>query len=123
MMFFWLKIADKGIFSVCFYYISGKQPQESKGSLKRLKIGQDELTPTTWGMQLKEASGNNIRLSIMTSAKAVTGEYEVFIETQSTDSSGETVTSRYKHDEKVYILFNAWCKGGRLTSESKILIT
>ena len=89
---------------------SGKRPQESKGSLVRVAI-HDNLTPTKWGMQVKAASGNTVRLSIMSPANAITGQYEVFIETKYKDSSGEILTSRYQHKEPVYILFNAWCAG------------
>ncbi|XP_068710899.1 protein-glutamine gamma-glutamyltransferase K-like [Montipora foliosa] len=87
---------------------TGKRPQESKGSLTRVSI-QESLTPVAWGMQIKEAGGNTVRLSIMPPANAITGQYEIFIETKSKNSSGEILTYRYKHEEQFYILFNAWC--------------
>ena len=71
----------------------------------------DTVTPSQWGMQVKEANGNTVRLSIMSSAKAIIGPYEVFIETKGKDSSGDVYMSRYKHKEEIYILFNAWCAG------------
>ena len=89
----------------------GERPQESKGSIVRA-ANSDALTPNEWGMQVKEASRNTVRLSIMPSAKKATiGRYEVFIETKSKSSSVEESMSRYQHKEDIYILFNAWCAG------------
>ena len=62
-------------------------------------------------MQVKEANGNTVRLSIMSAAKAIIGPYQVMIETKSKDSSGEVSMSRYKHEKEIYILFNVWCSG------------
>ena len=52
-----------------------------------------------------------MRLTIMPSAKAMIGEYEVFVETKMKDAAGKKSVFRYKDDDKVCILFNAWCKG------------
>ena len=71
----------------------------------------DALTPTKWGMQVKEAHGNTVHLSIMSSAGAIVGRYEIFIETKSKRSSDEESMSRYQHDEQICVLFNAWCAG------------
>ncbi|XP_044172824.1 protein-glutamine gamma-glutamyltransferase K-like isoform X1 [Acropora millepora] len=87
---------------------TGKRPLESKGSLKRVTV-QDSLTPMTWGMQIKENNGNTVRLSIMPAATAIIGQYEMSVETKSTDSSGEKFIHRFQHKEHLYILFNAWC--------------
>lgn len=64
-----------------------------------------------WGVQIKENNGNTVRLSIMPAANAIIGQYEMFIETKSTDSSGEKFVHRFQHKEHLYILFNAWCTG------------
>ena len=71
----------------------------------------DGLSPNQWGMQVKEANGSNVRLSIMSSAKAIIGRYEIFIETKRKESSGDASFFRYKHDEQICVLFNAWCSG------------
>ena len=88
--------------------LTGNQPKQSKGSLVRVVI-QETLTPTQWGMQIKEANGNTVRLSVMSAAKAIVGRYEVFIETKNKDLPGKM--SRYKLEEEICILFNAWCPG------------
>ena len=75
-------------------------------------------------MQIKEAGGNTVRLSIMPPANAITGQYEIFIETKSKNSSGEILTYRYKHEEQFYILFNAWCAGNTaLSSHSPFVMS
>ena len=47
----------------------------------------------------------------MPSAKAMIGQYEVFVETIMKDGDGSKLVFRYKDDDKVCVLFNAWCKG------------
>ena len=65
-------------------------------------------------MQVKEADGETVQLSIMSSAQAAIGYYDVIVETKSKDSSGEESLHRYRHEEQICILFNAWCKGNFL---------
>ena len=101
--------------SPCFIVlVLGKRPQESKGSIVRVAVG-ESLSPKHWGMQVKEASGSTVHLSIMSSAKAIIGRYEVFIETKHKGASGEESLFRYKHEEQICVLFNAWCSGNLLT--------
>ena len=99
---------------VLLYLFLGKRPQESKGSIVRVAVG-ESLSPKHWGMQVKESSGSTVHLSIMSSAKAIIGRYEVFIETKCKKASGEESLFRYKHKEQICILFNAWCSGNLLT--------
>lgn len=89
----------------------GKRPQESKGSIVRVAVDESQLLPTQWGMQLKKAHGSTVRLSIMSSAKAIIGRYEVFIETKRKNVSEQESLFRYKHEEEICVLFNAWCSG------------
>ncbi|KAJ7377337.1 hypothetical protein OS493_029696 [Desmophyllum pertusum] len=89
-------------------FVTGKNPQQNKGGIVRVQI-RDALVLSKWGMQVKEANGNTVRLSIMSSAQAAIGYYDVMVETKSKDSSGEESLYRYKHEEQICILFNAWC--------------
>ena len=93
-----------------FYSLTGKNPKQSKRGIVRIRV-RDTLILSKWGMQVKEANGKTVRLSIMSSAQAAIGYYDVIVETKSKDSSGEKSLHRYKHEEKICILFNAWCKG------------
>lgn len=64
----------------------------------------DALVLSKWGMQVKEANGNTVRLSIMSSANAAIGYYDVMVETRSKDSSGDEALYRYKHEEQIFYL-------------------
>lgn len=86
----------------------GSRPQESKGSIVRVAI-HEILNPVTWGMKIKQISGKTLHLTVMPSAKALIGQYEVFVETKMADDKKSVF--RYKDDDKVCVLFNAWCKG------------
>ena len=52
-----------------------------------------------------------MHLVVMPSAKALIGQYEVFVETKMTNAAGKKIVFRYKDDDTVCVLFNAWCKG------------
>ena len=93
---------------------TGKNPTQNKRGIVRVQIG--EVKNLKWGMQVKkqegeQASGNTVQLSIMSSAQASIGYYDVMVETKSKDSSGEESLHRFKHQEQICMLFNAWCKG------------
>ncbi|CAH3034647.1 unnamed protein product [Porites lobata] len=87
---------------IILQFATGKKPQESKGSLVRVTL-RDVLTPKQWGMKIKE-------VSVIPSANAIIGRYEVFLETKTRDSDGKLSVFRRKEDEIVCILFNAWCQ-------------
>lgn len=70
-----------------------------------------DLDSAQWGMKISKVSGKIMRLTVMPSAKAVIGDYEVYVETKMLDSSGKKLICKYKDKEKLCILFNAWCKG------------
>lgn len=67
-------------------------------------------------MKIKQISGNTMHLVVMPSAKALIGQYEVFVETKMTNAAGKKKVFRYKDDDTVCVLFNAWCKGKILTT-------
>lgn len=101
-----------------FLTISGSRPQESKGSIVRVLLS-DTLTPAKWGMKIKQISGKTMHLVVMPSAKALIGQYEVFVETKMTNAAGEKLVFRYKDDDTICVLFNAWCEGNRNTFADK----
>lgn len=96
-------------------YFAGSRPQESKGSISRAVIQDNYLDPAQWGMKISKVSGKTICLTIMPSAKAIIGDYEVYVETKMVDTSGKKLVCKYKDNEKLCILFNAWCKGKKET--------
>lgn len=62
-------------------------------------------------MKIKQNRGKAMRLTVMPSVKAIIGDYEVFVETTMKDAAGKKLVFRYQDDDKICILFNAWCKG------------
>ena len=70
-------------------------------------------------MKIKQISGNTMHLEVMPSAKALIGQYEVFVETKMTNAAGKKLVFRYKDDDTICVLFNAWCKGNRNTVADK----
>jgi len=101
-------------------HFAGSRPQESKGSISRAVIQDNhDLDPAHWGMKISKVSGKTVRLTIMPSAKAIIGDYEVYVETKmapsENDTSGKKLICKYKDNEKLCILFNAWCKGKKET--------
>lgn len=94
---------------VVLQFVTGRRPQESKGSVIRALLRQT-LSTTQWGIKVKQVSGKTVRFTVMPSAKAMIGQYEVFVETIMNDADGSKLVFRYKDDDKVCVLFNAWCK-------------
>ena len=68
-------------------------------------------------MKIKEFSGTKMHLTVIPSANAIIGRYEVFLETKTRDSDGKLSVFRRKEDEIVCILFNAWCEGTAILLE------
>ena len=59
------------------------------------------LLTSKWGMQIKEANGNTVRLSVMSSAQAVPGYYNVRVETKSQDCFGATSLYQLKNGQQI----------------------
>ncbi|XP_029193882.2 protein-glutamine gamma-glutamyltransferase K-like [Acropora millepora] len=96
--------------TIVLQFVTGSRPQESKGSISRAVVQDNYLDPAHWGVKISKVSGKTIRLTIMPSAKAIIGDYEVYVETKMVDTSGKALICKYKDNEKLCILFNAWCK-------------
>ena len=74
----------------------------------------DDLTTSRWGMKIKHAQEKTVCLTVMSSAKAFVGKYDLYVETRiksDAEDSGDQLEFRYKHKEEMIVLFNAWCKG------------
>lgn len=77
--------------------------RQSRKTTVRVEI-QDVLLLSQWGMQLKEANKKSIHLSVIASAQALPGDYDVIVGTESLDSSGETAMYRCKNRERIYLV-------------------
>ena len=59
------------------------------------------LLRSQWGMQIKEANGNIVRLSVMSSDQATAGYYNVRVETKTQDFFGETSLYQLKNGQQI----------------------
>ncbi|XP_015764526.1 PREDICTED: protein-glutamine gamma-glutamyltransferase Z-like [Acropora digitifera] len=87
--------------TIVLQFVTGSRPQESKGSISRAVVQDNNLDPAHWGVKISKVSGKTIRLTIMPSAKAIIGDYEVYVETKMVDTSGKALICKYKDNEKL----------------------
>ncbi|XP_060081830.1 hemocyte protein-glutamine gamma-glutamyltransferase-like [Ylistrum balloti] len=51
-----------------------------------------------------------LEIEVLTPPSCVVGDWDLHVYTISKDKRGETKKLHYKHDQDIFILFNAWCK-------------
>ena len=81
-------------------YSSDKNCDQKKVDIVRVEFCK-ALLRSKWGMQIKEANGNTVRLSVMSSDQAMVGYYNVRVETKSKDSFSETSLYQLKNGQKI----------------------
>ena len=89
---------NSGLIHVLPY--ADRNSNENKAVVVRVEV-RDALLLSKWGMQVKETNGNRVRLSIMSSAQAAIGCYDVMVETKSKNSSQEASLYRCKNGERI----------------------
>ncbi|XP_022797905.1 coagulation factor XIII A chain-like isoform X2 [Stylophora pistillata] len=94
---------DSDVITLHFVSVADEDIRQSRKTTVRVEI-QDVLLLSQWGMQLKEANKKSIHLSVIASAQALPGDYEVIVGTESLDSSGETAMYRCKNRERIYLV-------------------
>ena len=93
------------------FHTTGNRPKESKKSLIRVKEV-EHLSTKAWGMRLSETHGPTVHVTVMSPADAIAGEYSLYVETRTNvEGTDKQLIYRTKQSQKLYILFNAWCKG------------
>ncbi|XP_031574410.1 protein-glutamine gamma-glutamyltransferase K-like [Actinia tenebrosa] len=100
---------DESRDKVILQFVTGPRPQQSKKSIIRLQ-NSNSLSTSSWGMHIVEHRGATVEMSVMSPADAIVGEYSLFVETRSNRYGGNHHSFKQKRDEKIIILFNAWCK-------------
>ena len=90
-------------------------PSDTKFDQKEVATVRVEFRNTflrsKWGMQIKEANGNTVRLSVMSSAQATAGYYNVRVETKSRDCFGATSLYQLKNGQQICFMED---NGGKL---------
>ena len=109
---------------ICFHLCftpTGSHPKESKKTLIRVHEV-EELTTQSWGMKLNTIDEQSVEVIVMSPADAIVGDYSIYVET-TTKQEGldEDLVYRRKLPHKLYILFNAWCKGKKIVNESRAI--
>lgn len=79
---------------------SDKNFDQKKVAIVRVEFC-NALLRWKWGMQIKEANGNTVRPSVMSSVQATVGYYSVRVETKSQDSFGETSLYQLKNGQQI----------------------
>ena len=98
--------------------IAGKAPKQTKNTLVKVPIV-DRLEPTEWGAVIESnrapsGGGAELDVRVMSASDAVVGLYSLYVETRLSGDENDNTDDklyRYKHPGKIYIIFNAWCKG------------
>lgn len=92
-------------------YSSDKNCDQKKVGIVRVEFC-NALLRSKWGMQIKEANGNTVRLSVVSSHQATAGCYSVRVETKSKDSFGETSLYQLKNGQQICFVEENWDKLG-----------
>lgn len=79
----------------------------SKGTQVNVPVVEN-LEGGRWGAAVVKQEGNQIHLSVNTSATAAVGRYQLLVETTCT---GGHAVSTHNPNNDVFILFNPWCEG------------
>ncbi|XP_050399460.1 protein-glutamine gamma-glutamyltransferase 4 isoform X1 [Patella vulgata] len=90
-------------------FVTGARPQQSKGTVIPV-VGNETIDPNGWGYKMVLDNGKYVTLRIRSSASAIMGRYQLFIDTVHKRQKDGPEKYRYKHPDDIYILFNPWCK-------------
>ncbi|OWF50628.1 protein-glutamine gamma-glutamyltransferase K-like [Mizuhopecten yessoensis] len=90
----------------------GDQPKESKGSLVRIPVvltkkGVSSDMARCWGVCTLDTSEKSVTLTLTSPPDIYIGKYNLFVESNLKD---QDMVKRYKHEDEIIIIFNAWCK-------------
>ncbi|XP_014666133.1 PREDICTED: coagulation factor XIII A chain-like [Priapulus caudatus] len=93
--------------TIILQFVTGKRPQESKGTVRRLEVHKEQYHIDRWCAQLLNIGDKTANVRVMTRADAIVGQYSLYVETVAQDADG-VLHHRYKHDDDIYLLFNPW---------------
>ncbi|KAJ8031450.1 Protein-glutamine gamma-glutamyltransferase K [Holothuria leucospilota] len=88
---------------------TGEHPLTSDGTLVVAKMV-NKFDARQWGFKVASSSGNNVTLTVKSSANALVGEHQLDIVTHVTKDGAQEHRFRKGLKTTVYILFNPWCK-------------
>ncbi|XP_029635878.1 protein-glutamine gamma-glutamyltransferase K-like [Octopus sinensis] len=118
----------KEIDDIVLQFSVGEKPQESKGTLIRLKLFEDlrpralnKVKRNKWIVKCLSIEGETIQVEVSPSVNSSVGNYLIFVETKNADEKDDEV-ERYLHGENFIMLFNPWCKDDTVYMENEKLL-
>ncbi|XP_076448843.1 protein-glutamine gamma-glutamyltransferase K-like isoform X2 [Babylonia areolata] len=102
--------------SVVLQFTVGPRPQESKGTLVRLRLdlkNRSEVATLSaqWSATVSSCSEKVLKVAVSSPATAIIGKYELFVETLLKQNDVKAVRRYEVEDFSVILLFNPWCAG------------
>ena len=95
--------------------IAGSRPQQSKGTVIRIKVSKDpqDTTKKEWEASVKRVEQNDcITYTVEPAATAIVGPYHLSVETQHEQKKSDYQEMRHTiSDMALYLIFNPWCPG------------
>ncbi|XP_069113248.1 protein-glutamine gamma-glutamyltransferase 2-like [Argopecten irradians] len=93
---------------------TGLNPDESKGTKITIDIDEDGNkfnNSNKWQARVaSKMPAQTLDIEIYSPYDCIVGEWDMHVYTISKDKRGVEKKLHYKHDEDIFILFNAWCK-------------
>lgn len=83
---------------------------QSKGTVISVHKAR-EVIPGTWGYQITEIDEKKVSIKVCTSASAIVGKYQLFVDTVHKLKDGASQKCRYCHPDDIFVIFNPWCVG------------
>ena len=71
--------------------------------------GVNKLDSMAWGNVVIQQMNNSLTYEVVAAADAIVGEYTVFVDIGYVNLKGEKAHTRQKLEDKIIILYNAWC--------------
>lgn len=83
---------------------------QSKGTVISVHKAR-EVNPGSWGYQITEIDEKKVSIKVCTSASAIVGKYQLFVDTVHKLKDGASQKCRYCHPDDIFVIFNPWCVG------------
>lgn len=92
----------------------GARPQESKGTLIRLKLDLKKLNkvmavPSRWSAHVRSISKDVLEVAVQPPPDSIVGKYQVFVESYLTGNDDKGLRRYELEDEDIFVIFNPWC--------------
>lgn len=99
-------------------FVTGRKPMQSKGTVISVHKAR-EVNPGTWGYQITEIDEKKVSIKVCTSASAIVGKYQLFVDTVHKLKDGASQKCRYCHPDDIFVIFNPWCVGDSVYLEEE----